>query len=58
MLELLLFCEGLGATRLSGLSSLGRLKEFVLKGIYEGCSLEDLREELASNPNKPVLKTA
>ncbi|WVZ91896.1 hypothetical protein U9M48_038009 [Paspalum notatum var. saurae] len=55
-LELLLFCEGKGGTSLRGLSSLPRLKELVLEGVYEGCSMDDLREELARNTNNPVLK--
>ncbi|WVZ91898.1 hypothetical protein U9M48_038011 [Paspalum notatum var. saurae] len=57
VLELLLFREGSGGTSLSGLSSLPRLKELVLEGVYEGCSMDALRKELARNTNKPVLKT-
>ncbi|WVZ91897.1 hypothetical protein U9M48_038010 [Paspalum notatum var. saurae] len=56
VLELLLFREGIGSTSLCGLSSLPRLKELVLEGDYEGCSVDDLREELGRNTNKPVLK--
>ncbi|WVZ91893.1 LOW QUALITY PROTEIN: hypothetical protein U9M48_038006 [Paspalum notatum var. saurae] len=53
-LEVLLFCGA--RTSLSGLSSLPRLKELLLEGDYLGGSLEGLRQQLASNPNKPVLK--
>lgn len=57
MLELLLFREGDRIrTSLSGLSSLPSLKEFLLEGGYVGQRLAGLREQLARNPNKPVLK--
>ncbi|KAJ1255252.1 hypothetical protein BS78_K272100 [Paspalum vaginatum] len=54
MLEVLLFCGAM--TGLSGLSSLPRLKELVLEGDYSEGLLQDLRQQLASNPNSPILK--
>ncbi|CAM0949847.1 unnamed protein product [Alopecurus aequalis] len=40
----------------AGLPSLLSLKEVLLKGRYEDVFVDDLRSQLAGNPNRPVLK--
>ncbi|XP_044961593.1 disease resistance protein Pik-2-like [Hordeum vulgare subsp. vulgare] len=51
------FEEASGVWLFSGLASLGRLKEVVLEGgNYERNFVQNLRSQLESNPNRPVLK--
>ncbi|WVZ91925.1 hypothetical protein U9M48_038036 [Paspalum notatum var. saurae] len=57
MLQVLLLRGVHGTTTLlSGLSSLPRLKQLLLEGDYSEGFLQGLRQQLDSNPNRPVLK--
>ncbi|CAN6328986.1 unnamed protein product [Urochloa humidicola] len=60
-LELLNFCAWNEDTRIglvSGLPYLTSLKEFTLSGsTYDDDFVEDLRAQIARNPNRPIFKT-